>query len=86
MRNNLVTPAKKRKHSIHLFMEAVTYRSPLPVTRIIVYAHNDSYPICPRCSMSLDREYMSFGDRCGQKLSWHLLDHAIICYPESKKE
>lgn len=50
---------------------AYTYRAPLPVTKIRTFANGNTYPICPRCVNTLDREYMSFCDRCGQKLSWH---------------
>ena len=86
MKNNLVPPTEKRGHSMRLLMDAATYRIPLPVTKVIAYTPSNVYPICPRCSVSIEREYMSFCDRCGQKLSWHLLDHATICYPGSKSE
>lgn len=81
----LYTKKQTPNFLIRHFTEAISYRVPLPITKVIVYT-NTSYPVCPRCSMSIEREYMSFCDRCGQKLSWHLLDHAIICYPKSKKE
>ena len=80
MKSNLTIPAKKRKHSMRLFMEVVTYRVPLPVTKVIAFT-NTTYPLCPRCDLSLEREYMSFCDRCGQKLNWDLFEHAAICRP-----
>lgn len=46
------------------------FRSPMQVDKIILHKSGDSYPICPRCDCSLDREYMRFCDRCGQRLSW----------------
>ena len=85
MKNNLATPAARSRHSIHLFMDAVSYRIPLPVTKVIAYS-NTTYPICPRCTISLEREYMSFCDRCGQKLNWNFLEHANVIYPGYKKE
>lgn len=85
MKSDLVPLAKRRKYSLRLFTEAVTYRVPLPVTKVIAYA-NDIYPICPRCEVSLEREYMSFCDRCGQKLGWDFFDHAKIIRPDYKKE
>ena len=81
MKSKLEIPAKKRKHITHFFVEAITYRVPLSVTKIIVYADRTSYPICPRCAMSLEREYMVFCDRCGQKLNWDLLEYAKIYRP-----
>lgn len=85
MKSNLVPPAKKYKYPIRLFMDAVTCRIPLPVTKVIAYT-STTYPVCPRCDLSLEREYMSFCDRCGQRLNWDLFEHAKVIYPGSKKE
>ena len=56
-----------------LFLKAYTYRVPLPVRNVRVFENGYAYPICPRCRYTLDREYMSFCDRCGQKLDWRFL-------------
>ena len=85
MKSSLATLAKKRKLLVHLFMDAITYRVPLPVTKVIALT-NTTYPLCPRCNLSLEREYMSFCDRCGQKLNWDLFEHAKVIHPGSKKE
>ena len=29
-----------------------------------------TYPVCPACSSTLDREYQAYCDRCGRKLDW----------------
>lgn len=42
------------------------------VTQVRVYPKGDSYPVCPRCGRSLDREYMNFCDFCGQRLAWEV--------------
>ena len=84
MNNPLTTLIMKRTHSLHLFMEAITYRIPLPVTKVIALT-NTTYPICPRCTLSLDREYMSFCDRCGQRLNWDYLEHAKVVHVSSKE-
>ena len=52
--------------------DAVSYRIPRQVRQVSVLQNGDSYPICPRCDISIDREYMSFCDRCGQRLSWKI--------------
>ena len=85
MKSNLVPLAKKRNYSVRLFTEVITYRVPMHVTKVIAYT-NSVYPICPRCEVSLEREYMSFCDRCGQKLNWDFFDHAKIIRPDYKKE
>ncbi len=85
MKSGITPPAEKHKHSLRLFMEAVTYRIPLPVTKVIAFT-NTTYPICPRCNLSLEREYMFFCDRCGQKLNWDFFEHAKVIHPDSQKE
>ena len=55
------------------------FRTPLPVTEIVYFTRlRTSYPRCPRCRNTLDREYMAFCDRCGQQLDWKLLNRAIV--------
>lgn len=51
----------------------VSYRSPMIITKVSNYA-GGVHPICPRCHIGLDREYMAYCDRCGQKLSWGRYD------------
>ena len=85
MNSDLPALAPNSKHSIRIFADAVSYRIPLPVTKVIAYS-NTTYPVCPRCAVSLDREYMSFCDRCGQKLNWDLFEHAMVIYPNFQKE
>ena len=86
METKLRNPAKKHKRITQLFLDAIIYRVPLSVTKVIAYRDGTTYPICPRCLMSLDREYMSFCDRCGQKLNWDLLGYAKICHPNLKRK
>ena len=81
MNSNLPAFATNAKPSIRIFAAAVSYRIPRPVTKVIAYSKT-SYPICPRCAVSLEREYMAFCDRCGQKLNWDFLEHAKMIYPE----
>ena len=48
---------------------AEEYRKPLQVTERATF-RKYSFPICPRCDSVLDREYLTFCNCCGQKLSW----------------
>lgn len=66
------------RHATLAILEAMSYRHPRQVTKSRTYSKGDTYPVCPRCSMSLEREYMSYCDRCGQCLAW---DH----YPYSSE-
>ena len=64
---------------VNSLLWAISYRIALPVTKWMqLPVSGYCYPVCPRCEMSMDREYMSFCDRCGQKLGWDYIDHAEI--------
>ena len=86
MKSEIEPPVAEQKHTTRLFMKAVSYRIPLPVRKIIVYADNTAYPLCPRCESALEREYVFFCDQCGQKLNWDLLEHAKICHPHWRRK
>ena len=72
--------APKRLRNSYIFT-AMTYRVPFAVTEVFVFANGHSYPVCPRCNRSMDREYMRFCDRCGQRLGWKQFDYASIVRP-----
>lgn len=47
------------------------YRQPMPVTRRMVFPLEEkAYYVCPRCNVTLEREFVSYCDRCGQYLNW----------------
>ena len=48
----------------------VDYRSPMQIMQVRIFWNNNIYYVCPRCDSSLDREYISYCDRCGQHLNW----------------
>ena len=55
------------------------YRRPLMVKEIMYYRRsNMCFPVCPRCMCTIEREYMAFCDRCGQRLDWKDFDSAMI--------
>lgn len=58
--------------------EAVSFRKPLAVKEILMLPSGYSFPRCPRCRVTLEREYQRFCDRCGQHLDWNNFDNAII--------
>ncbi len=60
------------------FKNAVSYRIALKVNKIFMRLNGDTYPICPRCSSTLEREYMSYCNCCGQRLGWSDFDNAKV--------
>ena len=57
--------------NIHLLMlGAMSYRIKMPIRECRMTARGYVYSICPRCHTTLDRDYQSFCDRCGQHLDW----------------
>lgn len=55
-----------------------SYRFPLAVTEIFLFYNGDTFPVCPRCRITLEREYQSYCDRCGQRLDWRTYEQAHI--------
>lgn len=54
------------------------YRLPLAVQKILILPGGYTYPVCPKCGITLEREYMSFCDRCGQRLDWREYKKAVM--------
>lgn len=52
----------------------------LPVSRVMLF-DKDSFPICPGCGCTLEREYQCFCDRCGQHLDWSDFSSAVPILP-----
>ncbi len=57
------------------FMYYLSYRRPLTVVERARLC-SSYYAVCPRCGITLERDYMSFCDRCGQHLDWNMFDKA----------
>lgn len=58
--------------------EALSFRRSMAVRTAVLYRSGDTYPLCPRCRIPMDREYQRFCDRCGQRLDWSTYQHALI--------
>ena len=56
----------------------LAFRSAMAVKEIALYRSGETYPLCPRCGVPLEREYQGFCDRCGQRLDWAGYSHALI--------
>lgn len=63
-------------HAVYDIIIAPSYRIPKKVKKIRVYPDNCFFGVCPRCNNSIDREYQTFCNCCGQRLDWSKLDEA----------
>lgn len=72
----------------HTLVSLFGYRSPMRITEIMIYpsSHQEGagYYVCPKCKNTLDREFMHFCDRCGQKLNWTGYQNARQIYPRPR--
>ena len=58
--------------------EELSYRIPRKVKAVFELKDGDDYSICPKCKSTLERDYQSFCDRCGQKLDWDYFEKAKV--------
>ncbi len=61
------------------------FREPMPVAQIRCFRFAYGligFPVCPRCGRTMEREYQSYCDRCGQHLDWKDFSKAAIILPE----
>lgn len=63
-------------HAVYDIIIAPSYRIHKKVKKIRVYPDNCFFGVCPRCNNSIDREYQTFCNCCGQRLDWSKLDEA----------
>ena len=69
------------------YTEELSYREPMLVSYLQETPFRGgytTYPICPRCESSMEREYVSYCDRCGQALDWSGIHVASIRLPRQK--
>lgn len=81
-----LTDAKPRNVQLESHGENLSQRSTLQVTEILETADGECFPVCPRCKITLEREYMGFCDRCGQKLNWHGFPKSATVYIVHKRD
>lgn len=61
----------------------IPHRFPMPVNTVRVFpVRTDlmTYPVCPRCKQTMEREYQAFCNYCGQKLNWKRFSKAVILF------
>lgn len=68
----------------NVYQATVGYRLKMSVKEVMVLPSSygkTAYYICPRCHITMEREFMAFCDRCGQHLDWSAYTNAKVIYP-----
>ena len=73
-------PRRKASEVILDLLLSPTYRIPMTVAEIHIFRDRCLYPLCPRCKITMEREYQSFCDRCGQRLDWNNFENVKKVY------
>jgi len=82
-------PRKAPARETDTAREAIAYRVPMCVAAVRCYPANpepSAYPLCPQCSLPMEREYQSYCDHCGQALDWKRFSKAIIILVQPSRE
>ena len=58
------------------------YRKQRYIEEIMVFPNGTGYYVCPRCHITLEREFVAYCDRCGQHLGWKGYRKARIIRPK----
>ena len=66
----------QRRERIILRLNAISYRIPMPVTKVVKCSDGFFDSICPRCRGIQPYEYIRYCPLCGQRLYWRFLDDA----------
>ena len=69
-----------------LLMSFAEYRTELLVKEVMVFPNGHAYYVCPRCDITLEREFVAYCDCCGQHLGWRGYKKAKVVYPGGCKE
>ncbi|NBI68937.1 hypothetical protein D1646_19540 [Pseudoflavonifractor sp. 60] len=60
--------------------QELSFRVPMLVTQARLFRPDGVYPVCPQCSVTMDREYQNYCGFCGQHLDWKAYKKAeIVC-------
>lgn len=71
-----------------VLLTGVSYRFRMTVSQVMIFQTlygQTAYYVCPRCRVTMEREFMAFCDRCGQRLDWRSYETATIIYPNTSK-
>ena len=62
-----------------------SYRIGMRINEVMQLS-DGGYYLCPRCRVTLERDFQTYCDRCGQRLDWANFRKATVIYPGDKTE
>lgn len=68
-----------------LLLTALRLYLPMPVTHRLLLPTStgpSSFPICPSCNRSMDRDFQCYCGSCGQHLDWTHYKNAEVVFPD----
>ena len=69
----------------NLLLLSAEFRLAKPVVEVMsfrsAFGGHTCYFVCPSCQVTLEREFMAYCDRCGQRLDWKDHGSAKIIFP-----
>ncbi len=68
--------------SLRFLLSLTQFRVPKMVSDLMIF-QNVSFFVCPQCGITLEREFMKYCDRCGQRLDWRGHKNPRIVFPGS---
>ena len=74
--------------SVPELVGACSYRRPMLVREVMMFRMRldcYGYYVCPRCHITMEREFVKYCDRCGQCLDWSRYEQAEVVYPGRKQ-
>lgn len=89
LKREIKTCTEKINSPLELDDSHESYRKGMFVNEVMVFDTwfgETGYYVCPRCKITMDKEFMSFCDRCGQKLDWKYYRKAKLVYPGKRDE
>lgn len=69
-------------------LSALSYRHGMRVRELMVFRSRHpetAFYVCPRCGITMEREFMVYCDRCGQCLDWAMHAQVKVVYPEKTR-
>lgn len=69
-----------------LLMRFAEYRMEFPIKEVMVFPNGYAYYVCPRCDITLEREFVAYCDCCGQHLGWRNYKKAKVIYSGNRKD